>query len=181
MGMRNTKTHYGKLSIALHWIMALLIIGIIAVGFYMGTMEDGDPKWQLYGYHKATGVIILVLALFRWYWVLSNEKLSAPEGFTKKDIGLAHASKWSLMLMMLVMPVSGMVMSIAAGRAINVFGLFKVPALAEANRPIAGFFHDVHEISAWIIAILVGLHILFALKHHLLNKDETLLRILGRN
>ncbi|MCW8878190.1 MAG: cytochrome b [Kangiellaceae bacterium] len=181
MSLRNTSTHYGKLSIALHWLMALMIISLIAVGFYMESMPDGDDKWAIYGLHKATGVIVLVFALFRWYWTLSSEKLSSPEGYSKMDIGLAHAGKWFLMIMMLVMPLSGMGMSLFGGRSINMYGIFSIPGVAEANKPLAGILNTVHSVSAWIIAIMVGLHILFAFKHHLINKDITLTRMLGRN
>lgn len=180
MGLKNTATQYGKLAIILHWGMALFIISIIAVGFFMTSMEDGDTKWAIYRLHKAFGVLILVLALFRWFWVLSNEKVGALDSYSKMEIGLAHAGKWFLMLLMLVMPASGLIMSIAGGRAVDFFGLFKIPAFAEANKSLAGMFHDVHVYAAWGLSIIIGLHLLFALKHHFLDKDATLQRMLGR-
>lgn len=180
MGLKNTSSQYGKLSILLHWLMALFIIGMIAVGFYMESMEDGDAKWTIYGLHKAFGVVVLALVVFRWYWTLSNQKVAAIESYTKMDIGLAHAGKWFLMLLMLIMPASGLAMSIAAGRAVNFFGLFKIPAFAEQNRSLAGMFHDVHVYAAWGLTILISVHFVFALKHHLIDKDNTLNRMLGR-
>ncbi|TQV89634.1 cytochrome b [Aliikangiella coralliicola] len=181
MSLRNTESHYGKLTIIMHWLMAAMIIGMIVVGFVMDNMEDGDLKWKIYALHKATGVILLILALFRWYWTLSNKKLQPLESYSQLDIKLAHAGKWFLMLLILLMPVSGLIMSIAAGKSVNMFGLFTIPGLDEKNHQIAGLFHSVHEIAAWIISAVVGLHILFAFKHHWLSKDATLTRMLGKN
>jgi len=181
MALRNTQTHYGRLSIGLHWLMALLIIGMIVAGFSFDFMEDSDFKFQLMGLHKATGVLILALALFRWYWTLSSEKVTPLASYSDMTRRLAHGNKWLLMLLMLGMPISGLGMSICAARAVNVYGLFTIPALAEKNREWLGFFHEAHEILGYSIAVLVGLHLLFAIKHHWFDKDETLLRMLGRN
>ncbi len=130
--------------------------------------------------HKATGFLILVLALFRWYWMLTSEKLQSLPGWEKKDIAISHATKWLLMLMLLGMPVSGWLMSMAAGHGINFYGLFDIPVLMEKSKAVGGFFHEMHEIGAYAISAVVVLHILAALKHHLIVKDDTLNRMLGR-
>ncbi len=179
--LKNTTEQYGIMARALHWIMALMIIGIISVGFYMTSMEDGDDKWELYRMHKAFGVIVLMFVLFRWFWMLTNTALSPLANYTALDRKLAKLGKWALMILMLVMPLSGLAMSAFGGRATSVFGLFSVPGFAEANKSVAGVFHDIHVFSGWGIAIMVGLHILFALKHHFVDNDATLKRMLGRH
>ena len=181
MSLKNTTDSYGTLSIVIHWLMAIMIIALLFVGFSMGDMPDGDEKWKIYGLHKATGLLILSLALFRWYWMLSNAKPNPVEGLSKAEIGLSHGTKWILMLAMVVMPVAGIILSLADGHAISFYGLFTIEGFAEKNEPLADFFHEVHEIGAIVIATVIVLHLLAALKHHFIKKDNTLNRMLGRN
>ena len=181
MTSKNTAESYGSVAIALHWLMAIIIITLIAVGFYMGGLPDGDDKWKIYGIHKATGLIVLCLASFRWYWVLTNPKPKPLENWSKLDTALSHATKWILMLMMLTMPIAGIIMSRASGNAIDFFGLFTIPAFAEKNESLANLAHEAHEIGGIVIAIIIVLHILAALKHHFISKDSTLKRMLGKN
>jgi len=180
MALKNTSEKYGGIAIGLHWLMAIMIMTLIVVGLFMTDMDDGAQKWQIYGMHKATGFVVLLLALFRWYWTLTNAKPRPLEGWSVAETAMAHAFKWLLMLMILIMPVSGAIMSVASGSAINVYGLFSIPGFEEKNQVIAGFAHDVHEYGAIFIAILVIMHILAGLKHHLIKKDDTLNRMMGR-
>jgi len=180
MGFKNTTNSYGSMAIALHWIMAVIIITLIIVGFYMTSLPDGDDKWKIYALHKATGLIVMALALFRWYWTLSSQSPQAVPGLSKAEIGISHASKWLLMILIVVMPFSGILMSLAGGHDIHFFGIFTIDAFVEKNETIGDAFHEIHEIAGWVIAIIVGLHILAALKHHLLLKNDTLNRMLGR-
>lgn len=181
MSLKNTSNSYGSLAIVLHWLMAIMIIALIFVGFSMGEMPDGDEKWKIYALHKATGLVILSLALFRWYWMLSNPKPDPVEGLSKAEIGLSHGTKWILMLAMVGMPVAGIIMSLAGGHDISFYGLFTIEGFAEKNEALGGFFHEVHEIGGIVIAIVIVLHLLAALKHHFIKKDNTLNRMLGRN
>ena len=181
MSLKNTSNSYGSLAIALHWLMAVMIIALIFVGFTMGDMPDGAEKWEIYDMHKATGLVILTLALFRWYWMLSNAKPNPVEGLSKAEIGISHATKWILMLAMLAMPIAGIVMSLAGGHAINFYGLFTIDGFAEKNEALSHFAHEAHEMGAIVIALVIILHLLAALKHHFIKKDNTLNRMLGRN
>ncbi|MFT5452158.1 MAG: cytochrome b561, partial [Enterobacterales bacterium] len=169
MGIKNTTEGYGSIAIAIHWLMAIIIITLLAVGFTMTGLEDGDEKWKIYAIHKATGLIILGLALFRWYWVLSNDKPKPLANWSKADVAISHATKWLLMLMMVVMPVAGIMQSLAGGHDIGFFGLFTIEGFAEKNEQLQHLFHEVHEYGGLILVIIIGLHVLAALKHHLLN------------
>ena len=181
MGLRNTTEKYGKVAIAIHWIMAIMIITMLFVGSSMVDMPDGDEKWKIYGLHKASGLIVLGLALFRWFWMLTNDKPEALSTWSKAETGISHATKWILMLMLLIMPIAGITMSIAGGHGVSFFGIFTIPGLAEKNEMIDGIFHEIHEIGALVIVVIGGLHILAAIKHHFMDKDNTLNRMLGRN
>lgn len=180
MTLRNTENTFGKMSIVLHWLMAAMIVGLISVGFYMDGMEKGPDKTAIVQLHKATGFIVLLLALFRWYWVISNESPKPLEGTSKAEIGLAHASKWLLLLLMLIMPLSGVLMSMSAGYGISIYGIFEVPALLEKNRELAGTFNSIHKLSAYALVAVIVLHLLGAINHHFIKKDATLNRMLGK-
>jgi len=180
MSLKNTSESYGTLTIILHWLMAIMIMMIVFIGFNMTGMEDGDDKWEIYAMHKAAGLIILTLALFRWFWMLTNEKPNPLAGWTNAEITIGKATKWILMVMMLAMPVAGVTMSLAGGHDIGFFGLFTIAAFAEENKPLAGIAHEIHEIGGIAIAVVIGLHILAAFKHHFLKKDKTLARMIGR-
>ncbi|MCP3673878.1 MAG: cytochrome b [Gammaproteobacteria bacterium] len=180
MSLKNTSDSYGTLTIILHWLMAIMIIALVIVGFIMTSMDDGNDKWSIYATHKAVGLIVLVLALFRWYWVKSNKKLNPLASLSNAEITIANTTKWILMIMMLVIPVSGVIMSLAGGHNIGFFGLFTIEGLAEKNKAVGGIAHEIHEIGGIAIAVVIALHVLAAFKHHFLKKDNTLGRMLGR-
>lgn len=177
--LKNTSSEYGLLTRALHWLMALLIIGLVIAGFLIDEVPK-DNKLQLINLHKAAGFIVLILALFRWYWTLTNEKVQALANWSKKDIAISHTSKWLLMLLMLVMPISGMMMSMYAGYGIDVFGLFEITPFVEKSKAMGGIFHETHEIAGFAISAIILLHIAAAFKHHFVVKDQTLSRMLGK-
>jgi len=177
--MRNTTEKYGKVAIVIHWIMALMIIALVFIGFSLGDIEK-PLKFTIIGLHKATGTLVLILGLFRWYWMISNDSPAPAKGMSKADIGISHATKWILMLALIGMPMSGIIMSMFAGHAINMYGLFEITPMLEKNIPNAKFFGSLHEIGAYVISIIIGLHVLAALKHHFINKDNVLSRMLGR-
>ncbi len=177
--MRNTKEKYGKVAIVIHWIMALMVIALVFIGFSLDDIEK-PLKFTIIGLHKATGTLVLVLALFRWYWMISNESPAPVEGMSKAEIGISHATKWILMLALIGMPMSGIIMSMFAGYGIDIYGLFEILPMFEKNIDNAKFFGSLHELGAYAISIIIGLHILAALKHHFINKDNVFKRMLGR-
>jgi len=180
MDIRNTKESYGRLTIILHWLMAVMIIGLICAGFLLDFMDKGAAKNLVVTLHKSTGFLLIFLGLFRWYWTLSNKSVQALPSLTKAEIGVSHATKWMLMLLLLVMPISGMLMSMFHGYGINFYGILDVTPWVEKNKDIGQLFGKIHELAGYLISIMVGLHILAAIKHHFIKKDDTLNRMLGK-
>jgi len=180
MSLKNTSDKYGSITITIHWLMAIMIIMLIIVGFYMEGMPDGDGKWKIYATHKAVGLIALALALFRWFWTLTNEKPEAISSWSDTEKTIGNTTKWLLMVMILVMPMSGVIMSLAGGHDIGFFGLFTIEAFAEKNETLGKIAHSLHGLGGGVIAVIIGLHILAAFKHHFIKKDATLKRILGK-
>jgi len=177
--IKNTKHEYGKVTIILHWLFAVAVIALIIVGLSLDSIPK-ESKPIFITLHKATGFTLLWLGLFRWYWMLSNETPSPLPNFSKAEIGISHATKYLLMVLIILMPISGWMMSMYAGHGINYFGLFEIPALVEKNKEIGKIFHEVHEISGYTLIVVLALHMAAAIKHHLIDKDDTLNRMLGR-
>jgi len=180
MSLKNTSNSYGRLTITLHWLMALMVIGMVTVGFVVDGMSKGPNKDMILGLHISTGFIVLLLALFRWYWTISNATPKPLDGVTKAETGMGHATKWLLMLAMIGMPLSGALMLMSFGKGINVYGLFEVPVLISENKDVGRLFGKLHGWGAYAISGVIVLHILGAIKHHFVNKDNTLNRMLGK-
>ena len=131
MSLKNTTDSYGTMAISLHWIMSILAITMLIVGFTMINMEDGADKWSLYSNHKAAGLIVLALALFRWYWILSNDKPQPLANWSKAEIAISHATQWILMIMLVIMPVAGIIRSLSGGHDISFFGIFTIEGFVD--------------------------------------------------
>lgn len=168
---------YSKPTIALHWSVAIVFVGLLAVGFYLDYIPKGPELWEMIALHKSFGVILLLLAITRLAWRIKEGALPAQE-MPKWQRITAKAVQHTLLLITLVMPISGMLMSVGAGYGVAVFGLTLVGEgeKIEWMQSVGGGLH--HNLP-WVIVALVGLHILGALKHHLLNKDRTLKNMIG--
>ncbi len=177
--IRNTRARYGLAAIGLHWLMALIIIGMYPLGLYIDTLGYYDAAYRTVPHwHKSIGMILLGLLLVRLLWRLlsSQPKTLTTSVMQKWVIKLVHAS---LYLLMLVALLSGYLISTADGRGIDVFNWFTVPALPsliENQEDVAGL---IHYWATTLLISMAGLHTLAALKHHFINKDQTLLRMLG--
>jgi len=178
--LKNTKTAYGWVSILLHWIMALSIFGMFGLGLYMVelTYYDAWYKGSL-DLHKGIGILLLGLLLIRtlWRWI-NIDPDSADEHASKFESTSAHLVHLALYFLMFTLMISGYLISTADGRGISVFEIFSVPAMPfsiDNQEDIAGL---IHEILAWALIILAAIHALAATKHHFINKNKTLVRML---
>lgn len=179
--MQNNKL--STMTIVLHWLVGLTIMCLIGVGLYMSENE----VWFLYPIHKSIGVIIFV---FIFYRVIRRIKRGWPQPASQYkgyEILLSKIVHWVLMLGTLMFPISGMVMSGAGGHGISVFGLELLTSNHDAagktialNETLAGSAHQMHELLGWVMIAAIVLHIIGAWKHHLVDKDATLKRMLGK-
>ncbi|WP_369856270.1 cytochrome b [Candidatus Thalassolituus haligoni] len=174
----NTSSRYGLIAIALHWLMAVGIFGMFGLGLYMVELTYYDSWYHgSLEFHKASGVLLALVFLARLLWRQIN---TVPTGLSDKKIEnqAAHLVHLGLYLVMAALFVSGYLISTADGRAVDVFGVFSVPATLTdrgSQEEIAG---KVHELLAWLLIGMVALHALAALKHQLINRDNTLKRML---
>ncbi|MCR9087239.1 MAG: cytochrome b [Rhodobacteraceae bacterium] len=179
-GMTGARDNYDRISRFNHWLVAVAIIGMLGFGFYLSWfVERGPEKGALIGIHKAVGVLILVYGVWRIGYRLFQGFKTEAARMPGWQVTAAKCVHWVLMACILVMPLSGIAGSYFAGRATEVFGLFTIPAgpEIEALNAVAGYAHDV---TAWILVIAIVAHTAGAVKHHLIDRDTTLLRMLGR-
>jgi cytochrome b561 len=178
--LRNTTSSYGAITISIHWLMAVIILALYAVGWYMVGLNYTSPYYQTLPFvHKSVGLIIFGLLLFRVFWRLTNPKPVSLANHTKFEKVVSHYTHILLYFIIFLTLISGYLISTADGRPVTVFNWFSVPALPfaiENQEDKAGFAHF------WIATALVslaGAHALAALKHHFVDKDETLTRLLS--
>ncbi len=181
MSLKNSTNKYGSISKLLHWTIALLFI----VQFYLVywteyVLPKKSPLAEFYidGLHKPIGITILCLAIFAVLWRLYNVKPKFPPLMREWEKGAAHSVHLLLYLTMFVMPITGFMMSVAAGYPPNYFGLYQFPMFIEKNKALSNALFEVHEITSYIIIALVLVHTLAALKHHFIDRDSVLKRML---
>lgn len=175
--LKNTVSSYGLISKLFHWLIGIAIIGLLVIGFTMVSILPSTDKWQLYAMHKATGVVVLFFVLLRFLWRFINIKLELPADLPLWQKLASKITHHLLYIFMFLMPVSGILMSRFGGHEINVFNLFIIPPL-EKNITLARFFNNLHEVSAFLFAALIGLHISAGLYHHFIRKDNILSRMI---
>lgn len=164
--------------IALHWLMALALFGMFALGFYMAGLPLSPIKLKLFSWHKWAGVTLFILASLRLAWRVARQAPPLPSHMSAGARLLAHASHRLLYFLMFAIPLSGWLMSSAKGVQTVYFGVLPIPDLLRANRELGERLQTLHwGLNLLLAAIVVG-HVAAALKHHFIDNDEVLLRML---
>ncbi|MCK9259735.1 MAG: cytochrome b [Azoarcus sp.] len=175
-----TKT-YTRTAISLHWLMALGLIGAFSLGVYMHELPLSPFKLKLYSWHKWTGVSLFMLVLVRLTWRLSHPAPPLPASMPAVLRVLAHATHVALYVLMLAIPLTGWLMSSAKGFQTVWFGVVPLPDLLSRNAELGDLLQSVHEVLNLSMAALVVAHIGAALKHHFIDRDDILRRMLPGN
>ncbi len=182
------RSSYSRTAIALHWLIALLLIGNFAGGLFMGdlleptaTPEQKQLGFQIVQFHKSMGLTILMLSLLRLATRLASGAPALPGHMTPFERLLAKATHWAFYAVMILVPLTGWIMVSASplGFPTLWFGLFEWPHLpVETSKATSGVASEVHEIIAFAGAGLFVLHVGAALKHHFMDRDDVLARML---
>jgi len=175
---------YSKTAIILHWLIALLIIGQLIGGKVMMWMDPAPLKFEIFQLHKSFGFIILALSLLRLVWRLSHKAPALPKDMKPFEKWGAKLSHIGFYVLMIGIPLSGWVMVSASTTRITtkIFKTIKVPDFPGVTRSeyMETLTENVHEKMAILIALLLLLHIGAALKHHFVDKDDVLTRMVPR-
>lgn len=175
---------YSLVARVLHWLIALAIIGMLAIGWTMHSLPMGDTKFTLVQLHKSIGITILLLALFRLGWRLGHKPPALPRAMRVWEKIAAHGAHWLLYTLMIGMPLLGWVMVSASPLNLPtiLYGVIPWPHLPILpdlpNKGHIGHVADkLHNFFAWVLAIVVVLHAAAAWKHHLFDRDDVLTRM----
>jgi cytochrome b561 len=159
--------------------MAALIIAVFWLGFTMVDLPLSLVKMKTYALHKSLGVTVLALWLVRVLWRSLAEPTPQALPASPWAHRLAHVIHGVLYLSMASLPLTGWWYNSAAGFPLQVFGLFNLPHLVAADPVMKSIAHNAHVINGWVLLACVGLHVAGALKHHFVDRDVTLVRMLG--
>lgn len=170
---------WGRIHQLLHWGIAAMILGLAAVGLWMTGMPNSMDKLQVYALHKSFGITVLALVLLRLGWRLVAGRPPALPG-PAWQTRLAGAMHGLLYLLMLAMPLSGWLYNSASNFPLRWFGVVTLPALSGPSPGLKAIAGAVHEWGFWLLALLVAVHAGAAIKHHLVDRDATLARMLPR-
>lgn len=176
--LKNTDDRYGILSVLLHWVSLVLVVALFAVGLYMVGLTYYDPLYhELPEWHKLFGLILAFLSVFRILWVFVSRPpaILAVAGW---QVVAARAAHGLLYLLLLILPITGYLISTAEGSSLTAFEWVLFPGFMELSPERADWVGNLHLWAAWCLIGLGSVHGLAALKHHFLDHDSTLTRML---
>jgi cytochrome b561 len=169
---------WSRTAVALHWLMALLIAGGFSLGVYMVDLHMSPTKVRLYSYHKWIGITVLGLVLIRSIWRLTH----APPPDVPMPRWQLQTARWThglLYALMIITPVCGWLYSSATGYPVVYLKLWQLPDLVHKNKQLADVLVEIHGDLGWALGWIVALHVAAALKHHFIDHDSTLRRMLA--
>lgn len=196
--MNQASTRYTKTAVILHWLIAIGIFSMFALGWYMSELPKDAPKqiaydlfdwgiytWQLseeasprtfyFNLHKSIGVTLLALIIIRVLWRITHRPPAMLSSYKAWERKLATGTHHVLYLLMIAMPLSGLIMAIGSKYGVKWFGIDFIGGLD--NTPLREAFKEVHEVVGAIILLVLILHIAGALKHKFIDKDSTMERM----
>lgn len=175
----NTTTSWGWVSRTLHWLMAALIVGQIALGKFAHGLDLSPEKLNALMWHKSFGMVLLLLVTIRLAWAWSQPRPDAPDPSAQWQRVAARINHLLLYSLMFAVPLSGWLMNSAKNVPFRIFRVIPLPALTGSDANLGKLFQWWHEILGEAMMIVVAVHILAALWHHFLRKDAVLSRMLG--
>jgi cytochrome b561 len=175
--LRNTESAWGTPARLLHWVIALLVLLQIGLGWLAVGWRLSPTKLDLFVWHKSIGFLVLVLMLLRLAWRWANVTPALPAAMTALEQRAAQAGHGLLYLLLLALPLTGWVVSSAANVPLRVFWLLPLPALVAPDKALADAFARVHLGLGIALSLLLLLHITAALRHHLILRDDVLRRM----
>jgi cytochrome b561 len=179
--MPTTESRYTGTAIALHWLLAVAILGSMAVGFYMSDLQLSPQKLKLYNWHKWAGVAILLLSVLRLVWRLTHRPPALPRRIESAmpswQLRAYHASHHLMYALFIIVPLMGWAYSSMAGFPIVWFGVLPLPDFVAVDKEFARVIKPLHGWLAYTLLALVIVHVAAALKHHFIDRDGLLARM----
>lgn len=175
--IKNSLARYGLVISLLHWVMAIVIIGLLACGLYMVRLPVSLEKLKFYGYHKEFGILILMLVIIRFSWRMADVIPLLPDYMPQWQKIAARCVHYLFYLLMFALPITGWLHSSASGLSVSFFGLFTLPNLISANENTRLLLAFIHKWLGWGMIGVIVLHVGATIHHYVLHKDNLLRRL----
>ncbi len=180
MQLQNSPERYGLIAILIHWLVAVTVIGLFALGYWMVDLTYYDDWYKRApDIHRSIGLLLFGVMLLRVLWRAVNQNPAPLPEHRRWEVISAHLAHNLLYLLLFVAMISGYLISTADGSSISVFGWFDVPSVTGQVKGLEDTAGTVHYWSTWAIVALAAVHAAGALKHHVIDRDRTLRRMLG--
>lgn len=180
--MNTVPSRYSTPAIALHWLLALAILGSMALGWYMSGLKFSPLQLKLYNWHKWAGITILALSVLRLAWRLTHRPPALPartlQAMPGWQRGAYHATHHLMYLLFFAVPLMGWAYSSMAGFPVVWFGVLALPDFVAVDKEFAKVIKPIHGWLAYTLLALVALHVAAAIKHQLVDRDGLLQRML---
>jgi cytochrome b561 len=176
--MNRSPSRYGAPAIASHWLLALLIAGNFAFGLYFIDLPFSPQKLKYFSWHKWAGAVVLPLAALLLSWRAWHGEVALPQTMPDWEKQLSRFTHILLYLFFFASPLSGWLYSSAAGFQTVLFGVIPIPDLLERNREVADALKAVHRWINYALAVTVAVHVAAAIKHHFVDRDDVLARMI---
>lgn len=180
MSLHRRLGRWSGISIALHWLVALLVLGLLLVGPLMTELPNNPTKVKVYALHKSMGLAVLALVALRLLWRLYAGAPAPVPGTPRWQHVAATVVHWAMYALLLAIPLAGWAYNSASNFPLQWFGLFNLPPLVAPDPGMRAFWRELHGWLAFSLAVLALGHAAAALKHHYLDRDDTLRRMLPR-
>ncbi len=181
MRWRNTSANWGAIAKLLHWVIAIAILGNIALGIYAAGLPLSPAQADAFYWHKTVGLTVLGLVVLRILWRVATPVPRPPPGMPRWQRIASGLSHFGLYILMVALPLSGWVIHSASGFYLELYGLFEVPNIVPESADESAVQDGAAVVHYWLfvaISALVVLHVLAALKHHMIDGDTVLVRML---
>lgn len=180
MHIRNTKEDYGLIAKVLHWLIALVMITLIAIGWYMVSLSDEDVLyWRLLDAHEAAGLSLFILLPLKIVWMRISPNPGYESSLAEWERLIATAVRWLFMLAVLVIPLSGFLFVATNGEAVHLYDLITIPDIGTVSKGVRDRLSDIHYYVSYGCAGLIVIHILAALKHQFIDGNRSLRRMIS--
>ncbi len=176
--MTNEQEQFGLVRLCVHWGIAALLIVQIPLAWYMIELPDGPDKLSNYSLHKSIGMLLFAIAVFRLVWSLLSKRPPLPAETPLYEKVFAKLAQIILYVIVILMPVTGWLMTNAFGDPVSVFDVLTLPDLVEADKEFARGMRNIHLLQSYILLTVLGFHVIGALKHGFVDQNNVLYSML---
>lgn len=178
MPVRNSREAYGLVSKLLHWLIAIPVLALIPVGWYLGGLsEESVLYWRLLALHETLGIAVFVLTLASIAWRRISPNPGFPSSLLPWERRAAALIHGTLVAALACIPVLGFLFVASDGEPVELYGMVAIPPIGQWSKGMREILFDLHGYAAYACAILVTVHVLAALKHHFVDRRSSLRRI----